>query len=103
MIYIFEVELTQGIEFRQYLAAWKRGSEVIQKSAGARGIRLYQKIGEQNKLLNIAHWDSKMSREMAMEALRHADAATHMLLHKHHDFGKVTVIGSYDEVASVFP
>lgn len=103
MIYVFQVELTPGVELRQYVAAWKRGSEVIQKSAGARGIRLYQKIGEQNKLLNIAHWDSKMSRDMAMEALRRADAATHMLLHRHQDFGRVSVIGSYDEVASVFP
>ena len=103
MIYVFQVELSRGVELRQYLGAWRRGSEVIQKSAGARGIRLYQKIGEQNKLLNVAHWDSKVSRDMAMEALRHADAATHALLHRHQDFGTVTVIGSYDEAASVLP
>ena len=102
MIYVFQVELTRGVELRQYITAWKRGSEIIQRSSGARGIRLYQKIDKQNQLLNIASWDSKISRDMAMDALRRADANTHMLIHKHQDFGKVTLIGSYDEIASVF-
>jgi hypothetical protein len=102
MIYVFQVQLDLGTELRQYIAAWKRGSEVIQRSAGARGIRLYQKIGSQDKLLNIATWDSKISRDMAMEALRRADAKTQALLHRHEDFGKVTFIGAFDEIASVF-
>lgn len=101
MLYIFEVTIKRGIEVESYIKAWRRGSEIIQKSPGSYGIRLYKKIGEPNKLLNVAAWESKTARDIAMESLKHADAHTRGALHNHEDFGTVKVIGEFDETSWV--
>lgn len=87
----------RGVMVEDYVRAWKVGSAIIQKSAGSYGIKLYQKVGQQNKLLNVATWESKTAREIAMESLKRADHATRVLLHRHEDFGKVNVIGEFED------
>jgi heme-degrading monooxygenase HmoA len=67
MKYIFEVHIKEGHSAEEYADAWVRASEIIQRSAGARGTRLHRKIGDPKVLIAIASWDSKADRE-AMES-----------------------------------
>ena len=69
MKYIFEVTVLEGYTAEDYADAWVRASELIQQAHGARGTALHRKIGEPNKLLAIASWDSKADRD-AMDAQR---------------------------------
>ena len=102
MLYIFEVQIKRGIDPAEYIKAWKRGSQIIQRSPGALGIKLYKKRPSYpNIMLNIAMWESKTARDIAMESLKHADANTRALLHRHEDFGRVTVIGEFDDTDEV--
>lgn len=66
MKYIFEVTVKDGHTAEEYADAWVRASELIQQAPGARGTELHRKIGEPNKLIAIARWDSKAHRD-AME------------------------------------
>ena len=67
ILYIFEIKIKPGHTIKEYVSAWKNGSKIIQKKPGARGTRLYRKIGEPNVLLAIAEWKSKKSRDEAMK------------------------------------
>lgn len=67
MKYIFEVTVKEGHTAEDYAEAWVRASELIQQAPGARGTELHRKIGEPNKLIAIASWDSKADRD-AMDA-----------------------------------
>ena len=67
MKYIFEVTVKDGHSAEEYADAWVRASELIQQAPGARGTELHRKIGEPNKLIAIASWDSKVDRD-AMDA-----------------------------------
>ena len=67
MKYIFEVTVKDGHSAEEYADAWVRASELIQQAPGARGTELHRKIGEPNKLIAIASWDSKADRD-AMDA-----------------------------------
>jgi len=69
MKYIFEVTVKDGHTAEDYADAWVRASELIQQAPGARGTELHRKIGEPNKLVAIASWDSKADRD-AMDATR---------------------------------
>ncbi|MBJ6139010.1 antibiotic biosynthesis monooxygenase family protein [Marinobacter litoralis] len=69
MKYIFEVTVLEGYTAEDYADAWVRASELIQQAHGARGTALHRKIGEPNKLLAIASWNSKADRD-AMDAQR---------------------------------
>ncbi len=69
MKYIFEVTVKEGYTAEDYADAWVRASELIQQAPGARGTELHRKIGEPNKLIAIASWDSKADRD-AMDATR---------------------------------
>ena len=75
MHYIFEVEITDpDYSAEQYADAWVRVSRYIQAAPGALGTRLHRKIGDPRRLLAIATWDSKASRD-AMEANPPAEIA----------------------------
>jgi heme-degrading monooxygenase HmoA len=65
VIYVFEVRVEPGYTAEQYAEAWVRTSELIQQAPGARGTRLHRKIGEPDRLLAIASWDSKAARDAA--------------------------------------
>lgn len=68
MIYLFTIEVTDpGHRAEDYADAWVRASELIQRQPGARGTRLHRCSTDDRKLLAIATWDSKASRD-AMEA-----------------------------------
>lgn len=67
MLYIFSVTVP-GTDYspEQYAQAWIRVSEFIQARPGARGTRLHRDLNDPRRLLAIARWDSKASRD-AME------------------------------------
>lgn len=67
MHYIFEIHIGPGYTPEQYADAWERASRYIQAAPGAQGTRLHRKIGEPDKLLAIATWESKDARD-AMES-----------------------------------
>ena len=67
MHYIFEIHIGPGYTAEQYADAWQRASRYIQAAPGAQGTRLHRKIGEPDKLLAIATWESKDARD-AMES-----------------------------------
>ena len=64
--YIFEVKMKEGHSAEEYADAWVRASELIQQAPGAMGTELHRKIGEPDKLIAIARWQSKAHRD-AME------------------------------------
>lgn len=97
MKYIFEVKLNPDHTIEEYAAAWKRGSEVIQKMPGARGTKLHRKINDPSTVLAIAEWDSKEARDKAMVVLESSDEKTKEIIHEHREFGEFVKIGEYDD------
>lgn len=68
MLYIFEIEITDpDYTAEQYAESWLRASALIQQAPGALGTRLHRKIDDPKRLLAVASWDSKSSRD-AMDA-----------------------------------
>ncbi|WP_444940381.1 antibiotic biosynthesis monooxygenase family protein [Microbulbifer sp. ZKSA004] len=67
MKFIFEVHLQNGFKAEDYADAWMRASEIIQRSPGAMGTELHQKIDDPNVLIAIASWRCKKDRD-AMQA-----------------------------------
>ncbi|QIB64159.1 antibiotic biosynthesis monooxygenase family protein [Kineobactrum salinum] len=94
MHYIFEVYLKPGYSAEQYADVWRRASAIIQRAPGARGTRLHRRIGDPERLLAIATWDSKAARdEMEGNAPEEvaaiiAEAAPHVT---------ITPIGEFEE------
>lgn len=68
MKFVFEVRVIPGHE-KDYIAAWLRGSEIIQQQAGALGTELHRKVGEASTFLAIAQWESAEARQKAMQVL----------------------------------
>lgn len=64
---------------------------------GARGTRLFRKVGAPDTLLAIAEWDSKEAREEAMATLEKSDEETKRLWRRHREYGEFTKIGAYEE------
>ncbi|MEX1033478.1 MAG: antibiotic biosynthesis monooxygenase [Cellvibrionaceae bacterium] len=94
MKFIFEVTMKPGFSVEEYAEGWLRASEIIQRTPGAQGTYLHRKIGEPDKVLAIAHWDSKQARD-AKDDKR--DATVKAILEKHAKHCEITVIGEYDE------
>lgn len=104
MKYIFQVTIKEGATVEQYVDAWKTGSKLIQLHKGAKGTRLLSMIGESNKLIAIAEWDSKQSRDEAMKSLSESDPETQRIWHGHNEFGEISRIGAFNETDwIVFP
>jgi hypothetical protein len=71
MKFIFEVRIKPAHTPEQYAATWVRVSQILQQAPGARGTRLHRKIGDPNRLLAIASWESKSARDaMEVAAMR---------------------------------
>lgn len=98
MYFIFEVKVRDGHEARQYADAWVRVSEIIQRAPGARGTRLHRMIGDPTRLIAIASWDSKESRDAAEPLWRDNEAARE-ILREAASHAEVTVIGEFDDPA----
>ncbi len=94
MIFVFEVHVQPGYTAEAYAEAWVRASEIIQRAPGARGTRLHRKIGEPDRLLAIARWDSKAARD-AMESNPSDDVQR--IISAQAAFVDVHVIGEYED------
>lgn len=94
MIFVFEVHVHPGYSAEAYADAWLRASRIIQRAPGARGTRLHRKIGDERKLLAIASWDSKRSRD-AMEA--EPSDAVRRIIAEQAEFVDVRVIGEFED------
>ncbi|MAZ41060.1 antibiotic biosynthesis monooxygenase [bacterium] len=103
MKYIFEITIKDGCSEEDYIQAWKNGSTIIQKQEGAQGTKLYKKNGEEGKFIAIASWESKESRDKAMENLKSIDAGVQKILSKHREYGDIEALGNFEEVAKVEP
>ena len=94
MRYVFEVRIKPGHTAEQYAAAWVRVSEILQRAPGAQGTRLHRKIGDPQRLLAIASWDSKASRD-AMEQRR--DPIVRSILEEAAQHCDIVLIGEFEE------
>jgi heme-degrading monooxygenase HmoA len=94
VIFVFEVHVRPGYTAEAYAEAWVRASEIIQRAPGARGTRLHRGIGDERKLLAIASWDSKESRD-AMEA--NPSDEVRRIIAEQAEFVEVRVIGEFED------
>ncbi|WP_066960707.1 antibiotic biosynthesis monooxygenase [Microbulbifer sp. Q7] len=94
MKYIFEVTIKPGHTAEQYADAWVRASELIQQAPGALGTELHRKIGESDKLIAIARWESKAHRD-AMENNHSPEIVN--IIRSAAPFVEIRVLGCYDE------
>ena len=94
MKFIFEVRVKPGFTVEEYAQGWVEASEIIQQTPGARGTYPHRKIGEPDKVLAIAHWDSKAHRDAKDDSRSEKVKA---ILAKHAKVCEVTVIGEFDE------
>lgn len=94
MKFIFEVRVKPGFTVEEYAQGWVEASEIIQQTPGARGTYLHRKIGEPDKVLAIAHWDSKADRDAKDDSRSEKVKA---ILARHAKVCEVTVIGEFDE------
>lgn len=96
MYFIFEVRIREGHRAEQYADAWVRVSEIIQRAPGARGTRLHRMIGDPGRLIAIASWDSKSSRDAA-EPLWRDDETARAILQEAASHAEVSIIGEFEE------
>lgn len=94
MKFIFEVRVKPGYSVEEYAAAWVQASEIIQRTAGARGTYLHRRIGDPDCVLAIAHWDSKAARD-AKDDRR--DETVRAILEKHAQTCEIRVIGEFED------
>lgn len=94
MKFIFEVRIKPGHTPEQYADTWVRVSRILQQAPGARGTRLHRKIGDPNRLLAIASWESKSARD-AMESRR--NEAVRSILEEAAQHCNIEVIGEFDD------
>jgi hypothetical protein len=96
MKFIFEVQLKPGRTVEQYADAWVRASEIIQRAPGARGTQLHRNLGDPTKLLAIASWEAKSSRDKRDEFLK-PDMAMRKILDAHFDIVDFRMIGEFED------
>ncbi len=96
MKFIFEVTMRPGRTIDEYARTWIEESKVIQKEPGARGTRLHRVIGEPNKLIAIATWESKELRDAAISKLD-KDPEMLALRQKHKGIVDFHMIGEIEE------
>jgi len=94
VIFVFEVHVHPGHTAEAYAEAWVRASEIIQRAPGACGTRLHRRIGDDRKLLAIASWDSKTSRD-AMESTPSDEVKR--IIAEQAAFVDVRVIGEFED------
>ncbi|WP_285259558.1 antibiotic biosynthesis monooxygenase family protein [Halopseudomonas bauzanensis] len=94
MKYIFEVHIKEGHRAEDYADAWVRASEIIQQAPGARGTELHRKIGDPDRLIAIASWDSKAQRD-AMEGQH--DPTVAAIIKSAAPFCEIHPIGEFED------
>lgn len=103
MKFIFLVKIKEGCSAEDYIEAWKKGSEIIQKSEGARGTALYKKVDDSGSFIAIAEWESEEARKKAMQKLDEAGLEVQQVRHKHKDYGDMEALGYFEEVSRMEP
>ncbi|QFT56991.1 antibiotic biosynthesis monooxygenase [Microbulbifer sp. THAF38] len=98
MKYIFEVRIKEGFTAEEYADAWVRASQLIQRAPGAMGTELLQKIGDENTLIAIATWHSKIERD-AMQS-RHT-AEIDRIIQSVAPFVGIRLLGEYEDFRKV--
>ncbi|MEX0741488.1 MAG: antibiotic biosynthesis monooxygenase family protein, partial [Phycisphaeraceae bacterium] len=63
MKFIFEVTVNPGYDPERYAAAWVEASRIIQQAPGAQGTYLHRDLNNPDRLLAIAHWESRAARD----------------------------------------
>ena len=94
MKFIFEVTMKPGFSVEEYAEGWVRASEVIQQTPGAMGIYLHRKLGCDDTVLAIAHWQSKVARDAKDDS---ASELVESILAKHAQHCDIRVIGEFEE------
>ncbi len=87
-----------------YIAQWKKGSDVIQQQKGARGTKLFRKIGEPEYLYAMAEWESKDARNKAIENIKQNLPNAEEILKKHETFLEThETFGEFELIAESNP
>jgi heme-degrading monooxygenase HmoA len=94
MKYIFEIHIKEGYTAEDYAEAWLRASELIQRAPGACGTELHRMIGDPNRLIAIAQWENKASRD-AMESQHNPDVAE--IIRSAAAFCEIRPIGEFED------
>ena len=94
MKYIFEIHIKEGYTAEDYAEAWLRASELIQRAPGACGTELHRMIGDPDRLIAIAHWENKASRD-AMESQHNSDVAE--IIRNAAAFCEIRPIGEFED------
>jgi heme-degrading monooxygenase HmoA len=94
MKYIFEIHIKEGYTAEDYAEAWLRASELIQRAPGACGKELHRMIGDPDRLIAIAQWENKASRD-AMELQHNPDVAE--IVRSAAAFCEIRPIGEFED------
>ena len=94
MKYIFEVTMKPGFSVEEYARGWVEASEIIQQSTGAKGTFLHRKMGCEDTVLAVAHWQSKAHRDAKDDSRSDKVKA---ILARHAEVVEVKVIGEYED------
>ena len=100
---IFKHRPKEG-QVEAYTAQWKKGSDIIQQQEGARGTKLFSKIGEPEYLYTVAEWESKDARNKAIENIKHNYPNAEEILKKHETFLEThETLGEFELIAESNP
>lgn len=94
MKFIFEVTMKEGFTVEEYAEGWVEASKIMQRTPGALGTYLHRKIGEPNKVLAIAHWESKAARDQKND---NDSDVVRRILDKHKKVCNIKLIGEFEE------
>ena len=94
MKFIFEVRMKPGFTVEEYAEGWVKASKIMQQTPGARGTYLHRKLGCDDTVLAIAHWDSKEARDLKDDS---ASETVRSILAKHAKNCDITIIGEFEE------
>ncbi len=86
-----------------YVDAWKQGSDVIQTYPGARGTKLFKKVGEPTVLIAMAEWESEQSRSEAFAAIKASRPDADFVLSGDEAFAVISLIGGFDLIDRADP
>ena len=94
MKFIFEVRVIPPYTVAEYAAAWVEASRIIQRTPGALGTELHRKIGSDDTLLAIAHWQSKAHRDAKDDD---RDTTVRAILQRHARQCEIRLIGEFED------
>ena len=87
-----------------YIKQWQTGSDIIQTYLGARGTKLFRKVGESGFLYAMAEWDSKEARSSAVETIKRDRPDADYILKGHEEYLEShETIGEFECIAESNP